>query len=306
MAGPRVIHAAGGVVWRPRLPKPTSDDGTARKGRVEVLIVHRPGYDDWSFPKGKPDRGESLPVTAVREIAEETGYTVRLGHPLPETLYRVRGGMKRVSYWVARPIGKPKPFKPNAEIDEVRWVRPGEARKLLTYDHDRMLLKAFVALRESKAHKTRTLVLVRHAQARTRTTWKGDDLDRPLTKPGELQAKKLVPLLRAYGVRAVLTSPAIRCAQTVEGYSRSIKELLEVDDRLSEQTRPRSVDRSVTTAVERKGPLVICSHRPTLPWIFESLRLEPRDLAEAEGVVIHHRKGRVVAVEHFGHRAARR
>jgi 8-oxo-dGTP diphosphatase len=306
MAGPRVIHAAGGVVWRPRRPRKSGAAKGSKKDRVEVLIVHRPTYDDWSFPKGKPDRGESLPATAAREIAEETGYTVRLGHPLPETLYRVRGGMKRVSYWVARPVGKPARFKPNAEIDEVRWVRVSEARKLLTYDHDRILLKAFTALRDTKAHRTRTLIVVRHAQARTRTSWKGDDLERPLTKPGQVQARRLEPLLRAYGVRAVLTSPAVRCAQTVEMYARSVKALLEVDDRLAEDTKPKRVDRSITTAVERKGPLVICTHRPTLPFVFETLRLEPRELAPGEGVVVHHRHGRVVAVEHFGHRAARR
>jgi 8-oxo-dGTP pyrophosphatase MutT (NUDIX family)/phosphohistidine phosphatase SixA len=306
MAGPRVIHAAGGVVWRPRLPGKPDGEKDSTKDRVEVLIVHRPSYNDWTFPKGKPDRGESLPVTAVREIAEETGYTVRLGHPLPETLYRVRGGMKRVSYWVARPVGKPAKFKPNSEIDEVRWVRVKEARKLLTYDHDRILLKAFTALRDAKAHRTRTLIVLRHAQARTRTGWKGNDLERPLTKPGEVQAHKLEPLLGAYGVKNVLTSPAMRCAQTVETYARSIKALMEVDDRLAEETKPARVDRSVATAVDRKGPLVICTHRPTLPWVFESLRLEPRELAPGEGVVVHHRRGRVVAVEHFAHRAARR
>jgi 8-oxo-dGTP diphosphatase len=305
MAGPRVIHAAGGVVWR-RLPQKTVGPTGSTKDRVEVLIVHRPGYDDWTFPKGKPDRGEALPVTAVREIAEETGYTVRLGHPLPETFYRVRGGMKRVSYWVARPVGKPAKFKPNSEIDEVRWVRVGEARKLLTYDHDRILLKAFSALRDAKAHRTRTLIVLRHAQARTRTGWKGNDLERPLIKPGELQAHKLEPLLAAYGVRGILTSPALRCAQTVDSYARSIKAIMEMDDRLAEDTSPKRVDRSVATAVERKGPLVVCTHRPTIPWVFDSLRLEPRELAPGEGVVVHHRKGRVVAVEQFAHRAARR
>ncbi|HKY58562.1 MAG TPA: NUDIX hydrolase [Aeromicrobium sp.] len=301
MAGPRVIHAAGGVVWRRRPPRNPED----AKDRVEVLLVHRPGYDDWTFPKGKPDKGESLPVTAVREIQEETGYTVRLGHPLPETMYRVKGGMKRVSYWVARPVGKPAEFKPNDEIDEVRWVRVKEARKLLTYDHDRILLKAFTALRDAKAHRTRTVIVLRHAQARTRNGWKADDLERPLTKPGESQARKLAPLLQAYGVRGVLTSPAIRCAQTVDTYARSVKALMEVDDRLAEDTKPRAVERSIATVLDRKGPIVVCSHRPTLPWIFASLRVEPRELAQGEGLVIHHRRGRVVAVEPFAHRAAR-
>jgi len=301
MAGPRVIHAAGGVVWRPRPLRNPEDT----KERVEVLVVHRPGYKDWTFPKGKPDRGESLPVTAVREIEEETGYTVRLGHPLPETMYRVKGGMKRVSYWVARPVGKPAKFKANNEIDEVRWVGVKKARKLLTYDHDRILLKAFTALRDAKAHKTRTVIVLRHAQARTRNGWKADDMERPLTKPGEAQSQKLAPLLRAYGVKYILTSPAIRCAQTLDAYARSIKALMEVDDRLAEETKPRAVERSIATVLERKGPIAVCSHRPTLPWIFATLRVESRELAQGEGVVVHHRRGRVVAVEPFAHRAAR-
>ena len=288
-------------MWRPRAPKQPGDT----KDRVEVLLVHRPGYKDWTFPKGKPDKGEALPATAVREINEETGYTVRLGNPLPETMYRVKGGMKRVSYWVARPVGKPAEFKPNGEIDQVRWVRVKEARKLLTYDHDRVLLKAFTALRDAKAHRTRTVIVLRHAQARTRNGWKDDDLERPLTKPGEAQALRLAPLLRAYGVRSVITSPAVRCGQTVDAYARSIKALMEVDDRLAEETKPKRVERSIMTVLERKGPTVICSHRPTLPWIFGALKVEPRDLAQGEGVVIHHRKGRVVAVEPFAHRAAR-
>lgn len=298
-----MIHAAGGVAWRSKGPRKSDPEG---KDRVEVLLVHRPSYDDWTFPKGKPNRGEALPVTAVREIEEETGYPVRLCHPLPETLYRVRGGMKRVSYWVARPTGTPRSFKPNAEIDEVRWVKVGKARKLLTYDHDRVLLKAFTAMRDAEVHRTRTTIVLRHAIARTRTGWKGDDLDRPLTKPGQSQATKLGPLLKAYGVRRVVTSPAVRCAQTVESYAKSIKELLEVDDRLAEETKPKRVERSIATILERKGPLVVCTHRPTLPWVFETLNLEPRELAPGEGLVIHHHSGRIMAVEQFAHRAARR
>lgn len=297
-----MIHAAGGIVWRPRRPRKTSAQG---KDRVEVLLVHRPSYDDWTFPKGKPDRGESLPVTAVREIEEETGYPVRLGHPLPETLYRVRGGMKRVSYWVARPTGPPRTFVPNAEIDEVRWVRIRDARTILTYDHDRMLLKAFTALRDAKAHRTRSVVIVRHAQARVRTAWKRNDLDRPLTKPGEAQAAKLSPLLTAFGASHVVSSPAVRCTQTVEPYATSVNLLLELDDRLSEDTKAKRVDRAIATILERKRPTVVCTHRPTLPWVFAALGIEPHVLAQGEGIVIHHRKGRVVATEPFAHRAVR-
>lgn len=296
-----MIHAAGGIVWRPRAPQ---RDGA--KERVEVLIVHRPGYKDWTFPKGKPDKGESLPATAVREILEETGYVVRLSHPLPEAMYRIRGGMKRVQYWVARPVEQQRKFTPNKEIDEIRWVKLSEARKLLTYDHDQILLKAFTALRDARAHRTRTMIVLRHALARTRTGWKSDDEERPLTKPGEVQAKKLEPLLAAYGVRRVITSPALRCADTVDTYAKSVKTFLEVDDRLAEQTKARNVQLSVASALARKAPLVLCTHRPTLPYIFGALRLEPIELPPGEGLVIHHRKGKIVATEPFGHRSAKR
>jgi 8-oxo-dGTP diphosphatase len=297
-----VIHAAGGIVWRPRRARKRSAGG---KTPVEVLLVHRPSYDDWTFPKGKPDRGESLPVTAVREVDEETGYRVRLCHPLPETFYRVRGGMKRVSYWVAKPVGHPRTFVPNAEVDEIRWVRIKEARKLLTYDHDRMLLKAFTALRDAKAHRTRTVIILRHAQARVRTAWKRNDLDRPLTKPGLAQSAKLAPLLDAYGASRIVSSPAVRCAQTVEPYAVSANALLEVDERLTEETTPKRVARAIETILERKRPTVVCTHRPTLPWVFATLGIEPHELAQGEGIVVHHRKGRVVATEQFAHRAPR-
>ncbi len=120
------IRAAGGVVLR---------DGT-------VLVVHRPRYDDWSFPKGKADRGgEPDEDTALREVAEETGLRCELGRPLPSVSYTDhRGRPKIVRYWCMRPAGGA--FAPTEEVDEIRWLPPAEARSLLTYDHDRALMDA--------------------------------------------------------------------------------------------------------------------------------------------------------------------
>ena len=127
------VQAAGGVVWR-RVPP----------GAVEVLLVHRPKYDDWSLPKGKLDDGESHEAAALREVEEETGLRCRLGQELPSTSYTDRRGEpKVVRYWAMRPEGDlategslTDRFTPTEEIDEVRWVRSEDARRLLSYAHD--------------------------------------------------------------------------------------------------------------------------------------------------------------------------
>lgn len=130
------VRAAGGVVWRPADPDPP-----------QILVVHRPRYDDWSLPKGKRDPGESDADCALREVEEETGYTCRIGPELPSTSYRDnKGRPKTVRYWAMEPAAGEGRFTPNAEIDEIRWLRPDEAVKLLTYDHDRPVVLAFAAL----------------------------------------------------------------------------------------------------------------------------------------------------------------
>jgi phosphohistidine phosphatase SixA/8-oxo-dGTP pyrophosphatase MutT (NUDIX family) len=292
MPSERIINAAGGVVWRKR-----AGTGPAEP-RVDVLVVHRPSYDDWTFPKGKVDPGEALQTTAVREIAEETGLRVRLGAPLVQVTYPVAAGTKVVDYWCARAIGQgtAEPFTPNKEVDELRWVGLREAGKLLTYEHDIAVLDDFRGLLERKGHRTRTLIVVRHGKAAPRGDY-DDDLQRPLTPVGLEQSRTLVPLLTAYGVRRVVSSPAVRCAQTVEPYAHSISTFLEIDDRLAEDTSAAQVDRSVAALLDRKKPVALCSHRPTLPWVFDSIGTDVQELATGEAVVVHHRKGKVIATE---------
>lgn len=289
----RIVNAAGGVVWRKRTT-------ASRKGdepRVDVLVVHRPSYDDWTFPKGKVDPGEALQATAVREIAEETGLRVRLGPPLVQVSYPLAAGTKVVDYWSARVIGEAaEPFTPNKEVDELRWVGVHEARELLTYKHDIQVLEDFRSLRERQGHRARTLIVLRHGKAAPHADYK-DDLERPLTPAGVQQARALVPLLGAYGIRRVVSSPAVRCAQTVEPYAHSISTFLEIDDRLAEDTRAAQVTRSVTALLDRKKPVVLCSHRPTLPWIFDAIGTDVHELATGEAIVVHHRKGKVIATE---------
>jgi len=280
------VLAAGAVVFR--------------SGR-RVLLVHRPQYDDWSFPKGKLDAGEHETAAAVREVDEETGLHVRLGPPLSAQRYPVADGrMKSVSYWVGRVVGDTdvSGYRPNAEIDQVRWVAYDEALDLLSYDHDQDTLREARRLRR----RTRALVVLRHGQARSRKAWRQDDRLRPLVQLGRHQAQRVVPLLAAYDVTRIVSSSSTRCVETVGPYADTTGWKLEVDDGLSEEdATATSVVRLVDDLVTAGTGSVICTHRPVLPAVFDALGVEDPGLETGEMLVAHLRQGRVLATER--HRA---
>jgi 8-oxo-dGTP diphosphatase len=121
-------------------PEVRAAGGVVRRGG-DVLVVHRPKYDDWTLPKGKLDPGETDEQAAVREVEEETGLRCRLGRELPSIRYHDRRGRaKQVRYWEMEP--ESGDFVPNDEVDEIRWLPPTEALSLLTYDRDRDVLRA--------------------------------------------------------------------------------------------------------------------------------------------------------------------
>lgn len=290
MATPKVTPAAGGIVWRP---------ADSAKDGIEILLVHRPSYDDWTYPKGKAEGSELPPVTAAREIHEETGLTARLGRPLPTVSYRVRGGVKDVRYWLARPRRIASTFMPGREIDSIAWVSLRAARKRLSYEHDVALLDHVEDLVASGAHRSRTLVLLRHATAVRREQFQGsDDLERPLSERGRREAEGIVPVLAAYGIRRVISSPAERCVHTVEPYATAQRRELLLDARLTEDATAPANHAAVRAALEKKS-VVLCSHRPSFPALFEALGLDDAGLAPAEAVMIHHRRGHLLATERW-------
>ncbi|UFU02605.1 histidine phosphatase family protein [Ruania suaedae] len=316
----QVVHAAGALVWR------------VVGRRLDVMLIHRPRYDDWSWPKGKLDSpAEPLPMCAVREVQEETGVPVVLGAPLPTVRYRLAGGQLKVChYWAATPadvdgvdvaaINARPPIKPapKHEVDEVRWVEARKAKKLLTRSEDVEPLGALIDLWEDGLLRTWTLLLVRHGRARKRSAWPGGEETRPLTPVGQAQAKALVPVLAAYGVHEVISSPWLRCRATMTPYSDACDTAIVSAPQLTEtaaRDRPAGARSLVNDLLgSPREATAVCTHRPVLPFVLEAVdsrsphrvsRSLPREnpyLRTGEILVVHmarreHRRARVVAVE---------
>ncbi len=283
-SGPDVV-AAGAVVGR-----------KGPQGR-EVLLVHRPKYDDWSFPKGKQDPGEHVTHTAVREVLEETGVEIRLGVPLLPQLYAVSGGRaKQVHYWVGHVLGDDdvSGYEINEEVDEVGWFDLDSAKQKLTYLDDLDLIEQY----GSRQKKTAALVVVRHAKAVKRSTWDEPDPLRPLSPEGDEQAVALSPMLHAYGVSRALTSTSTRCVQTFAPFAGEHVVPLEELEELSEEGYDEaSVRTLLDTLIEVPGSSALCSHRPVLPELFTMLGIEEEPLSAGELVVVHHHKGSLVTSE---------
>ena len=269
-----------------------------------VLLVHRPRYDDWSFPKGKLDRGEHATAAAVREVEEETGVRVRLGVPLASQRYPIRVGTKLVHYWVGRAVGDGDVggYEPNSEIDEVAWFPIDKARRRLTYDFDIDTLDEALV----HAQKTRTLVILRHSQARSRKAWRGDDRGAPACwPPASTTLSGSCRCSRRTTCAGWSASSSTRCVQTLEPYAAATGRKLRTEDKFSEEgASPKAVRAALGSLTDglyerpaSAGGLVVCTHRPVLPWVFDALGLDDPGLAAGELIVLHLRKGRIRAVE---------
>jgi len=169
------ILAAGAVLWRPQ-------DCT---GGLEIAVIHRSRYDDWSLPKGKVNPGETEPVTAVREIEEETGFRAHLGRRLTTVSYPVEQGGKKVRYWAARCVSGE--FSVSDEVDELRWLPADQAMTALTYPNDRKVLRRFLKLPAD----TQTVMIVRHATAEAKPDTRATTDSVPSTSTVGLRPSRL-------------------------------------------------------------------------------------------------------------------
>ncbi|MEW2386406.1 NUDIX hydrolase [Micromonospora sp. NPDC047707] len=270
---PPGIRAAGGVVWRP---------GPAG---VEVVLVHRPRYGDWSLPKGKLEPAEHPLFAAVREVAEETDVRAVPQVRLPSIGYRSEGRPKVVDYWSMQAVGEGG-FQPGTEVDEVRWLPVDEAARLVSYPHDAEVLAAFAAL----PPVTVATVLVRHGHAGKRGTWAGPDSGRPLDAQGWAQAHALAPLVALVRPVRLLAASARRCVQTLDPAAALLDLPIEVDGDLDEPRAGQDRDECVLATAARLAalgaagdPVAVCSQGKVIPGALERLSGRAEDFTTPKG-----------------------
>jgi 8-oxo-dGTP diphosphatase len=253
---------------------------------LEVLLIHRPRYGDWSWPKGKVEPGEHPVACAVRETAEETGQQVILGVPLPSLRYRIGGRRRKyVYYWAARqaterdaaPVRARPRFRPaeRSEIDQAKWFEAGRARRRLSRRSDRRPLDALVGRWRAGALGTRAVIVLRHANAVKRESWDGKEETRPLTEAGRARAEGTVALLAAFGVADLRTSPWRRCRASLRAYARAAHlDRLDVPEIAEAAARqdPLGATEAMRRVLEADRSVAICSHRPVLPLLFGAVR----------------------------------
>jgi 8-oxo-(d)GTP phosphatase len=295
-SGSRIVYAAGAVLWRPSKADPENPD-------LEVAVIHRPRYDDWSLPKGKVDPGETAPVAAVREIVEETGQHAILGRRLDLVSYPIDQGVKKVYYWAARATGGE--FVPGDEVDELVWLPVAEAMQRLQYEQDRKTLRRFT----KRPADTHTVLVVRHGTAGRKSRFKGDDTKRPLDKRGRAQAEALVPQLLAFGASDVYAADRLRCHQTVEPLAEELGVAVHNEPTITEEAYAKSAKRArhrVLEIAEQPGTPVICSQGKVIPdliaWWCERDGVRPDKSRNNKGStwVLSLSGGKLVAADHIG------
>jgi 8-oxo-dGTP diphosphatase len=266
MAPDRTVRAAGGVLWRQGESGP------------EVAVVHRPRYDDWSLPKGKLDDDEPHLSAAIREIREETGYDGVAGVRLGSTSYDVsvdgRRVPKVVQWWSVQATGGG--FAPGREVDELRWLRPAQARALLGDDG---VLARWCSLPLAPA----LVLLVRHASAGDASSWRGDDDLRPLDDKGIRQTALVTRVLHHYAPTRVLSAPPVRCQDTVRPLADLLGLPVELDPLVGEQDAPARPERHVSRLAQPGTAVVVCSQGGVIPRVVGSLDASLQPVAASKG-----------------------
>jgi 8-oxo-(d)GTP phosphatase len=289
----KVVLAAGGVLWRPG----------HHESAAEVAVIHRPRYDDWSLPKGKVDPGETEPVTAVREVFEETGHRVQLGRRIATVSYPIEPRTKKVQYWSAQSLGGS--FAPNNEVDELIWLPAPAAIKKVSYAYDRKILRGWA----KHPARTQSVLIVRHGSAGSKSRFSGDDKIRPLDKKGRAQAEALVAQLSSFGATDVYAADRLRCNQTVEPLAEELGVTINNEPTLTEEAyadNPKRGRRRVLQIADLHRTPVICTQGKVIPdliaWWCERDGVRPDKSRNRKGStwVLSLAEGRLIAADHIG------
>ncbi len=301
------VTAAGAIPWR--LNSVDND-------QLEVLLIHRPRYDDWSWPKGKIDPGETIPECAVREVVEEIGLSAPLGIPLPPIHYHVPAGLKVVHYWAIDVDGAAL-VPDGREVDSIMWCPPEKAARLLSNPSDIEPLQHLVNAHDRGELATWPLLIVRHAKAKPRSSWTKAEGDRPLAATGMRQAQSVGRLLQAWKPARIVSSPWLRCVATIAPYAKAADAKVKLNEALTEHRHGRSPQKTAAVIeglFDKQRAVALCTHRPALPTVLKQLAkhmnsrlrdlLPSSDPFLAPGEIIvchvaHGSKNKVVAVERF-------
>jgi 8-oxo-dGTP diphosphatase len=287
-----VIRAAGALLWR-----------ESSVGEIEVALVHRPRYDDWSLPKGKIDENETALACAYREVFEETGIKARFTRQLGAVEYEDNGMQKRVKYWVAQALGA-SDFVANEEVDQLRWLKPSDSIELATHQSDKEMIERFLEIEGP----TDTLIILRHTKALERGDWDGDDSLRTLNESGFAQAKSLIDHLAPFAIDEIYSSDFTRCVQTVSPLGESRGLVVSKVPSLNEATFESDPERSISFANALKQDernILICSHNPVIPTMLRGIlntKLKNKDLIKLEpgdAWLVHRVKGEIVALDYL-------
>lgn len=280
------VQAAGGVVWR------------VRENGVEIALIHRPRYDDWTLPKGKLQPGESELAGAVREVGEEIGARVAVSRRIGRVRYDVDGEMKAVAYWAMRHLGGE--FDANEEVDTLCWIPPRDALRELSYQVDRVVVADFMATPVPDS----VLLLVRHAKAGRRSEWRGDDLLRPLDETGREQARNLVAFGACFAPTRVYAAEPLRCVQTVEPLAAALDIRVRVEPSFGDEAFAASASTTQTAVLALAKPgkvTVVCSQGVTIPGLVDRLGpgVRSSDTRKGAAWVLSVVDGDVVAADYY-------
>lgn len=305
------VLAAGTLPWR------------IKGGQLQVLLIHRPEYDDWSWPKGRLGANETLPETAWRETKEEVGLNLSLGIPLGVIRYKNPNGKNRkeVWYWAARVVDK-KPTVDGTEVDATRWATVEQARQLLSKTVDHKPLDMLAQAYDDKQLATIPFIVLRQAKPIPAESWTKDEVDRPLAESGYTQAKAVARLLRAWKPTRIVTSKYTRSLETIAPYVKKhggsvrTKRWLNINTAAS---HPKHLARRLHQELKRLEPSMICSQPSVIKRVLKEVKAlvkgdetlinakviisgKKSNLASGSILVAHrakHQSGRLVAIERY-------